>query len=61
MAWWLLLAALAVVLVLAAARRRRTLFTLLPSESISTIHVELSKKHTAKTRAALDAATAALR
>ena len=58
---WLLLAGIAFVVVLRFARRRRTLFTVLPSESISTIHVELSKRQTAKKRAALEAATDALR
>ncbi len=58
---WLLLAALASALALRFARRRRTLFTVLPSESISTIHVSMSNKQTARTRAALAAATAALR
>ena len=58
---WLLLAGIAFVVVLRFARRRRTLFTVLPSESISTIHVELSKRRTAKKRAALEAATDALR
>ena len=58
---WLALAALAIVLVLRFSRRRRTLFTVLPFESISTIHLEMSKRQTAKKRAALDAATAALR
>jgi hypothetical protein len=59
MTW--LLAGIAFVVVLRFARRRRTLFTVLPSESISTIHVELSKRQTAKKRAALEAATDALR
>lgn len=58
---WALLAGVAFVLVLRFARRRRKLFTVLPSESISTIHLEMTKKQSAKTRAALDAATAALR
>jgi hypothetical protein len=58
---WVLLGGVAFALVLRLVRRRRTLFTVLPSESISTIHVEMSKKHSAKTRAALDAATSALR
>jgi len=57
---WLLLAGLAFFFVLRLARRRRTLFTVLPSESISTIHVEMTRKHTAKKRAALAAATATL-
>jgi len=58
---WLLLAGVAFALVLRFARRRRTLFTVLPSGSVSTIPLEMSKRQTAKTRAALDAATAALR
>ena len=60
---WVLLAGLAFAsaFVLRFARRRRALFTVLPSESISTIHVEMTKRQNAKKRAALDAATAALR
>jgi hypothetical protein len=58
---WLLLAGVALVFVLRLARRRHTLFTVLPSDSISTIHVAMTRKHTAKTKAALDAATEALR
>jgi len=58
---WLALAALAIVAVLRFSRRRRALFTVLPSESISTIHMGMSKKQTSRKRAALDAATAALR
>ena len=58
---WLLLAGIAFVVVLRFARRRRTLFTVLPSESISTIHVELSNRQTAKKRAAPEAATEELR
>ncbi len=56
-----LLAALASGFALRFGRRRRVLFTVLPSESISTIHVQMSKRQTAKTRAALEAATATLR
>jgi hypothetical protein len=58
---WLLLALLVFAVTVRLARRRRMLFTVSPSESISTMHLELSKRQTAKTRAALDAATAALR
>ena len=58
---WVLLAGLAFALVFRLARRRRELFTVSPFESISTIHVEMTKKQTAKKRAALEAATAALR
>lgn len=62
MTWALLTAtALAFAFLLHAARRRRTLQRVLPSESISPIHGALSRRHSARTRAALDAATAALR
>lgn len=58
---WLLLTGIVIVLALRLARRRRSRFMVLPSESISTIHVELSKRQPARTRAALEAATATLR
>jgi hypothetical protein len=58
---WLLLAAVGFALVFRLARRRRSLFVVSPSESISTLHVAMSRKQTAKTRAALEAATGALR
>jgi hypothetical protein len=58
---WLLLSAIALAFAVRFARRRRRIFTVAPSESISTLHLEMSRKHTTKTRAALDAATAALR
>jgi hypothetical protein len=58
---WLLLAGVTLVFVLRLARRRHTLFTVLPSDSISTIHMAMARKHTAKAKAALDAATEALR
>lgn len=58
---WLLLTGVALVVVLRLARRRHTVLTVLPSDSISTIHVAMTRKHTAKTKAALDAATKALR
>jgi hypothetical protein len=61
MAWLLLLGGFAFIIVLRLARRRRAQFTVRPSEPISTIHLEMSKKQTAKVRAALDAATSALR
>jgi hypothetical protein len=58
---WLLLAGLLVVGLLCIPRRRRPLFTVLPAESISTAHLQLWRKHTARKKAALDAATAVLR
>jgi hypothetical protein len=59
---WLLVAGLAVTvpLVLRFAAHRRTLFTVSQSEPISTMHGERSKRQTAKTKAALRAATSAL-
>jgi hypothetical protein len=58
---WLLLAGIAFVLVLLFARRRRRLFIVSPSDVISTAHVEMWRRQSAKKRAALAAATAALR
>lgn len=58
---WLLLAGLVFFLMLRFEKRHRALFTVLPSESISTIHMEMTRKHTAKKGAALAAAIAALR
>jgi hypothetical protein len=58
---WLLLAGVSLAFALRLARRRRTLVTVLPSDSISTIHVAMTRKHTARTKAALEAATEALR
>jgi hypothetical protein len=58
---WLVLAGLAFVFALRFAWRRRALFTVLPTESISTLHGQMSKRQTAETKAALDAATATLR
>jgi hypothetical protein len=42
-------------------RRRRELVEVLPSEPISPMHLELSKKRTGETKAALAAATELLR
>jgi hypothetical protein len=58
---WLLLGGLALVVVLRFARRRRKFSNVGPSQSLGPLNVALSKRQTAKKRAALDAATAALR
>lgn len=58
---WLLFAGVAFAVLLRVVRRRRALFTVSPTEPISTVHIERSKKQTAKERAALEAATATLR
>ncbi|HEX9289222.1 MAG TPA: hypothetical protein VF904_06860 [Anaeromyxobacteraceae bacterium] len=58
---WVLVAGVVLAFVLRFARRRRSVFTVLPSDSVSTMPLAMSKRQTAKTRAALDAATAALR
>jgi hypothetical protein len=57
---WALLAGLVLVVVVVHFRRRRKLFMVLRSEPISTMHTEMSRRHTKKTRAALEAATAEL-
>jgi hypothetical protein len=57
----LLLAGLLVVVVLRIWRRRHALITVLPSESISSAHPQIWRKHTSKKQAALDAATGVLR
>jgi hypothetical protein len=58
---WLLLSGLVFAFLLRLARRRRTRVTVSPSEPISTFHVTTASRHTARKRAALDAATATLR
>jgi hypothetical protein len=58
---WLLLAGVAGLVVLRIARRRRSQVTIAPSEAISTINVAMSKRNSAQIRAALKAATSALR
>jgi hypothetical protein len=59
---WVLLAGVVVVLALRfIARRRRSRVVVLRSDPVSTIHGGLARKQSAKTRAALDAATAKLR
>lgn len=60
---WLIVAASVAgfVLLPLAGRRRRRLFTVLPSETISTMHTHMARKRTGKTKDALDAATRVLR
>lgn len=58
---WLLLAGLAVAVVLRFARRRSAMVKVSPTASISTLHVGMSRRQSAKTKAALEAATGALR
>lgn len=58
---FVLLAVLSFASVVRIARRRRTLVTVLPPQAISTIRLEMTMRQAAKKRAALDAATAALR
>jgi hypothetical protein len=58
---WTLLAGLVLVVVFVVRfHRRRKLFTVLRSEPISSMHAEMSRRHTKTTRAALEAATAEL-
>jgi hypothetical protein len=56
---WMLLAAIVVAVVLWQARRKRS--SVGPSDPISTFNVVTSKRHSAKTKAALDSATASLK
>lgn len=58
---WLLAIAVLVAIGFRLARRRRTLVAVSLSDSISTVHLERSKRHDAKKKAALDAATSSLR
>jgi hypothetical protein len=61
MTWLLLLGVGAFALAVHLARRRRKLFAVLRTDPVLTIRRDMSKKQSAKTRAALEAATAALR
>lgn len=59
---WVLLGVVAAGFVLSRfARRRRELFTVSPSEPISTLHMGTTRKRSDKTKAALDAASQVLR
>jgi hypothetical protein len=58
---WVVLAVVVLASAVVFARRRRRIVMLPASETISTMHMELSKRRTAKTRAALEAATLELR
>lgn len=57
---WFLLAAVALAIVVRVARRSRR-FAVSPSFPISTFHMDLSRRQTRKTKAALDAASSTLR
>jgi hypothetical protein len=57
---WLVLAAVALAIVVRASRRSRR-FAVTTSYPVSTLHMDLSRKQTRKTRAALDAASSTLR
>ena len=58
---WFLLAAVALALVVRFARHRHRRFVVSHSQPISTLHVNLSRKQSIKTKAALDAASSTLR
>jgi len=58
---WFLLGGAMLAIAVRLLRRRRALFPVLPSEPVSTMHLELSKRQSARTRQALDVATQALR
>ncbi len=61
MLWVLVGALVSGFVLLRLKRRRRALIDVVPSEPISPIHLELSKKRTGDTKAALDAASGLLR
>ena len=58
---WLLLGGAAFALSIHLAKRRRRLIAVLRSDAMSMTHGEMSRKQSAKVRAALDAATSVLR
>ena len=58
---WLLLVPLLVIVVAGLIRRRRNVVPVSPSDTISTLHTERSRKTTMEKKAALDAASRMLR
>jgi hypothetical protein len=58
---WLVLALVLAAVAVRLVRRRRAVVLVSPSETISTLNTDRSKKTTKDTRAALDAATRLLR
>lgn len=61
MVWVLVGVLILAFVVLRLGRRRRGVIDVVPSQPISPIHLELSRKRTGDTKAALDAATELLR
>lgn len=58
---WFLLAAVTALFAARLARRRHRRFPISQSDAVSTLHMDMSRKHTKETRAALDAASSTLR
>ncbi len=58
---WFLLAGLILAIAARLARHRQRRFTVSRSDPVSTLHMDMSKKQSKKTRAALDAASSDLR
>ena len=58
---WFLLAAVSLTLAIRLVRRRHRRGAVSPLDGVSTLHAHMSKRHTRETKAALDAATSALR
>jgi hypothetical protein len=59
---WFLLAAVVLAITARFARHRHTRgFAVSPSHPVSTLHLNLSRKHSNRTKAALDAASSTLR
>jgi hypothetical protein len=58
---WFLLAAIVVALAARFGRLRQRRVAVFPSHPVSTLHVDMSKKQSKQTQAALDAASSTLR
>jgi hypothetical protein len=57
---WLLLAVVVLAFAIRFARRHRR-FAVSPSDPVSTLHLDMSRKQSRETKAALDAASSTLR
>lgn len=58
---WFLLAAIALAVVVRFGRQRHRRVAVFPSHPVSTLHVDMSRKQSKRTKDALDAASSTLR
>lgn len=58
---WLLLAVVVLAFAVRFARNRHRRFAVSPSDPVSTLHLDMSRKQSRETKAALDAASSTLR